>query len=208
MAKFTDATLFTNDVTFTGTITTKFDRTQLALDNLAAYPIPLTSLRIHNAFQTVLSGTAGTDDLGLLGTAFGTAAPTVVTSDAKATTIQQYARFMVQLPQEYQAGETVQIRAFAGMKTTDTDTSATIDLVVYKLTGDGGITGGDICATAAIDISGSTTNSARDFTITSATLGPGDVLDCRIAIDITDGATGTAVIGEIDYLQLLCDVRG
>lgn len=208
MAKFTEDVVFSGDVKFTGTISTTFDRTLLTEDALSPYPIPLTSLRVHDAYQTVLPGTAGTDDLGLLGTAFATSAPTVVTSDAKATTVTQYARFEVQMPAEYQAGESVKIRIFAGMKTTVSDGTATVDLVAYKKTGDGGITGGDICATAATSINASTTNAARDFTITAATLSPGDILDCRIVIAITDTATGTAVIGEIDYIQLLCDVKG
>lgn len=204
----TNPTVFQDTVTFTGGITTTFDRSQLTQETLAEFPIPLTSLRVHDAYQTNLPGTAASDDLGLLGTAFGTAASTVVTSDAKATTVTQYARFEVMLPESYQAGETVVIRAFAGMKTTVSDGTATIDFSAYKKTGDGGITGGDIVATGATSINGSTTNSARDFTVTATTLSPGDILDCRVVIAITDSSTLTAVIGEIDYLQLLCDIRG
>lgn len=207
MAKFTEDVVFSGDVKFTGTITTKFTRDQMAQVTLATVPIPLTSLRVHDAYQTVLPGTAASDDLALLGTAFGTSAPTVVTSDLKATSGTQYARFEVQLPENYEDGETVVLRAFAGMKTTVSDGTATIDFSAYKKTGDGGITGGDIVATAATSINGGTTNSARDFTVTAATLSAGDILDCRVAIAITDTSTATAVIGEIDYLQLLCDVK-
>lgn len=200
--------VFQGVVTFAGSIATTFARSQLTQETLALFPIPLTSLRVHDAYQTVLPGTAATDDLGLLGTAFGTSAPTVVTSDAKATTVTQYARFEVMLPESYQAGETVVLRAFAGMKTTVSDGTATIDFSAYKKTGDGGITGGDIVSTAATSINGSTTNSARDFNVTASTLSPGDILDVRVAIAITDTATATAVIGEIDYLALACDIRG
>lgn len=199
---------FQGTVNFIGGVTTLFERTQLVQDTLKAFPIPFTSLRVHDAYQTLLPGTAASDDLGLLGTAFATSAPTVVTSDAKAATVTQYARFEVMLPECYQAGETVQIRAFAGMKTTVSDGTATIDFVAYKKTGDGGITGGDIVSTAATSINGSLTNSAKDFNITATTLNPGDILDVRMVIAITDSATVTAVIGEIDYLQLLCDIRG
>lgn len=208
MAKFTEDVVFSGDVKFTGTISTKFARSQLAEDGLVPYPIPLTSLRVHDAIQTTLPGTAASDDLGILGTAFGTAAPTVVTSDLKNTTGTQYARALVQLPQEYEDGEAVKVRVHAGMKTTVANGTATIDVECYKLTGDGGITGGDICATAAQSINASTTNADKDFTITSATLSGGDWLDLRFTIAITDSATGTAVIGEIDYIQLLCDVKG
>lgn len=204
----TNDTIFQGTVNFTGGVTTKWDRSQMAQDDLAVFPIPLTSLRVHDAYQTVLPGTAASDDLALLGTAFGTSAPTVVTSDLKATTGTQYARFEAMLPECYQAGQTVVLRAFAGMKTTQSDGTATIDFVAYKKTGDGGITGGDIVATAATSINDSTTNSARDFQVTASTLSPGDILDCRVAIAITDSATGTAVIGEIDYLALCCDIKG
>jgi hypothetical protein len=200
--------VFQGTVNFVGGIVSKIERSQFQQEDLAVFPIPLTSLRIHDAYQTVLTGTAGTDDLGLLGTAFGTSAPTVVTSDLKAATGTQYARFEVMLPESYQTGQTVVLRAFAGMKTTVSDGSATIDFQAYKKTGDGGITGGDIVSTAATSINGSTTNSARDFQVTASTLAPGDILDCRVAIAITDSATGTAVIGEIDYLALCCDIRG
>lgn len=200
--------VFQGTVNLAGGLASTIDRSSLTAETDKAFPIPLTSLRVHDAYQTNLPGTASSDDLGLLGTAFGTSAPTVVTSDAKATTVTQYARFEAMLPECYTAGDTVKIRIFAGMKTTVSDGTATVDLVVYKKTGDGGITGGDICATSATSINGSLTNSARDFTITASTLSPGDVLDCRVVIAITDSATGTAVIGEIDYLQLLCKIRG
>lgn len=206
----TNPQVFQDTVTFTGGVTTLFARTQLQQDTLAAYPVPLTDLRVHDAFQTVLPGTAANDDLGILGTDFTAACPTVVTQDEKANmgAHSSYGRFMTQLPAEYQAGETVVIRCFAGMKTNVADQSAVIDIEAYKFTGDGGRTGGDICATSAVSINGSTTNSARDFTITASSLSPGDWLDVRVTITIDDDATGTAVIGEIDYIQLLCDIRG
>lgn len=200
--------VFQGTVNFIGGVVTKWDRDQMQQETLAVFPIPLTSLRVHDAYQTNLPGTAASDDLGLLGTAFGTSAPTVVTSDAKATTVTQYARFEVMLPECYEAGETVVLRALAGMKTTVSDGTATIDFSAYKKTGDGGITGGDIVSTAATSINGSLTNSARDFNVTATTLSAGDILDCRVVIAITDAATATAVIGEIDYLALCCDIKG
>lgn len=199
--------VFQGAVTFAGSIATTFARSQLTQETLAAFPVPLTDLRVHDAFQTVLPGTAASDDLGLLGTAFGTSAPTVVTSDAKATTVTQRARFMCQLPPEYQTGETVVIRIYAGMKTTVSDGTATLDVEAYEMLGSGGI-GSDLVTTSATSINGSLTNSARDFTLTSSGLTAGDWLDVRITIAITDAATATAVIGEIDWIQLCCDIRG
>lgn len=199
--------VFQGATTFAGGVTNTWDRSQMTQETLAAFPIPLTSLRVHDAFQTVLPGTAASDDLGLLGTAFGTAAPTVVTSDAKATTVTQRARAMVQIPECYVTGETVVIRVYAGMKTTLSDGTATLDVEAYEMTGSGGI-GSDLVTTAATSINGSLTNSARDFTVTSSGLAPGDWLDIRITIAITDAATATAVIGEIDWIALCCDIKG
>jgi len=206
-SQFTSDVVFQGNTTFSGTVTTQWVRsTQMAQETLVAYPIPLTSLRVHDAIQTNLPGTAATDDLGILGTAFGTSAPTVVTSDAKATTVTQYARFTCSVPDRYDAGQTIQMRIFAGMKTTVSDGTATLDLEVYEIAGDGAI-GSDLCSTSATSINGSTTNSARDFTIDGSGLVAGDILDCRITIAITDSSSVTAVIGEIDYIELLCDVR-
>ena len=61
-------------------------------------------------------------------------------------------------------------------------------------------------ATAATTIN-SLTFANKDFTITSSSLAAGDILDVRIAIAITDSATGTAVIGEIGAIEFLLDIR-
>lgn len=205
-------TTFTNDVLcqanfgLTGTLTTPWTRSQLAQADLQPYVVPLTQLRIWDAFATVLTGTAGTDDLALVGGTFATNSPAVRSSDGKATTITQYARFIFALPPEYVAGQTVTLRAYAGMNTTVSDTTATIDFQAYRMDGTGGI-GSDLCTTSATSIN-SLTNANKDFTIDPATLGPGDQLDVRVTIAITDSATVTAVIGEIGSLTFLCDVRG
>lgn len=206
-------TTFTNDVLcqsnfgVTGTLTTPWTRSQLAQADLQPYLVPLTQLRIWDAFATVLTGTAGTDDLGLIGGTFATASPAVRTSDLKAAgATTQYARFIFVLPPEYVAGQTVTLRAYAGMNTTVSDTTATIDFQVYRMDGTAGI-GSDLCSTSATSIN-SLTNANKDFTIDPATLGPGDQLDVRVAVAINDAATATAVVGEIGSLTFLCDVRG
>lgn len=205
-------TIFTNDVQFqgnlalTGTLTTPWTRSQLKQTDAQEYVVPLTDLRIWNAFATVLTGTANTDDLGLVGGTFASASPTVQTSDADNTTIQQYARFVFALPPEYVAGETVTLRIHAGVNTSVASSSATVDAVVYRMDSTAGI-GSDLCATSAISIN-STTNANKDFTITPATLGPGDQLDVRIVIDIVDSGAGTATIGEIGKISFLLDVQG
>lgn len=180
----------------------------LALAELQAFPIPLTDFRVWDAMQTLLPGTPATDDLGLVGGTFGTATPSVRTEDLKAAgATNKYARFLVQLPWEYVAGETITLRFKAGMITTVANTTATLDCQAYKLQDDpDDAIGSDLVTTSATTIN-SLTFADIDFTITPTSLSPGDILDVRITIAVNDGATATAVIAGITSAKLLCDVR-
>jgi hypothetical protein len=190
----------------TGTLTTPWDReNHMRLRETQEFTVQLTDLRVWDAFQTVLPGTAASDDLGLIGGTFGTNSPTVRTSDADNTTVTQYARFLWKLPYSYVAGEDVLLRAYAGMNTSTASATATIDFEVYRCDGTGGI-GSDLCGTAAQSIN-STANANKDFTISDSTLNPGDMLDCRVTIAITDSGAGTACIGEIGRISFLIDLK-
>lgn len=180
----------------------------LALAELQAFPIPLTDLRVWDALQTLLPGTPATDDLGLVGGTFGTATPSIRTEDLKAAgATNKRARFLVQLPWEYQAGESVTIRFKAGMITTVAGTSATIDIEAYKLQDDpDDAIGSDLVSTSATSMN-SLTFANIDFVITPTSLSAGDILDVRLTIAVNDGASATAVIGGVTSAKLLCDVR-
>lgn len=180
----------------------------LKLAELQAFPIRLTDFRVWDAMQTVLPGTPAADDLGLVGGTFGTATPSVRTQDLKAAgASNNYARFLVQLPWEYIAGESVTLRFKAGMITTVAGTSATLDCEAYKLQGDpDDAIGSDLVSTAATTIN-SLTFADVDFALTPTSLSPGDILDVRISMAINDGASATAVIGGLTSAKLLCDVR-
>ncbi len=178
-------------------------REQLAQDDAESYQTPITAFRVWDAPSSILPATAATDDLGLIDNTFGTAAPTLETSDAKATSVTQYGRFQFAVPPEYVDGETVALRINAGMKTTISDATATLDVELVRQAA----AGTDICATAATDIN-SLTPADKDFTITPATIVAGDLLDVRLTIAITDGATGTAVIGQINTVEFLLDIKG
>lgn len=182
------------------------ERTKLKQENATAYPLPLTGLRVWDARQTLLPGAAAADDLGLITGTLGTDAPTLQTSDAKATTITQYAGFTFTLPPEYVAAQTVTLRLRAGMITTVSDGTATVDVEAYRHDDDGAVAA-DICATAAQSIN-SLTKANKDFDITATTLNPGDQIDFRVAVAITDSATSTAVIGEISKIVPLLDIQG
>lgn len=173
----------------------------------AIFPVNLTSLRVWDAYQTNLPGTAAADDLGLTGGTFGTAPPTVDAGDLKAAgATTRYARFQMQLPECYDAGQTVKLSISAGMVTTVADTSCTLDVECYKLDKITGI-GSDLCSTSATTIN-SLTFGSKEFVITSSGLTAGDVFDVRIAINCNDGATGTAVTPTIAAIDLLCDIKG
>lgn len=178
----------------------------LKQDALAIFPVNFMDLRVWDAIQTNLPGTAATDDLALIGTTFGSTAPRVTAGDCKTLTATRYARFMVELPECYEAGETVTLSISAGMATTVASTSCSLDVECYQIDKIGGISA-DLCTTAAQSIN-SLTFGAKVFTITSAALTAGDVLDVRLTIAVVDGATGTAVTPTIAGIDLLCDIKG
>ena len=180
----------------------------LAIAELQPFPIPLTDFRVWDAMQTLLPGTPSSDDLGLVGGTFGTATPSIRTEDLKAAgATNKRARFLVQIPWEYQPGESVTIRFKAGMITTVAGTSATIDIEAYKLQDDpDDAIGSDLVSTSATSMN-SLTFANMDFVITPTSLSPGDILDIRVTMAINDGAGATAVIGGLTSVKLLCDVR-
>ena len=203
-----------DDVRISGTLTIKETGVSaqtrasiLKQDALAIFPVLLTGLRVWDAFQTNLPGTAATDDLALIGGTFGTSPPVISAGDLKAAgATSRYARLQIVLPECYDAGETITLALYAGMVTTIADTSCTIDVQCYKLDKAAGI-GSDLCATAAMTMN-SLVLAAKSFTITPSGLVAGDVFDVRIAIACTDAATGTAVTPTIAAIDLLCDIRG
>jgi hypothetical protein len=182
-------------------------RSKLAQDTLKAYPINFTDLRVWDAFQTNLPGTSAADDLGLYGGTFATDAPLVRTYDVKnAGAVTLYARFMVRIPIEYDAAQTILLRATAGMETTVASASATIDFQAYECTGSGSISA-DLVTTSATSIN-SLTYADCDFTVTGTDLVGGNILDVRMTIAVNDAATATAVIAAVSNLYLVCDIRG
>jgi hypothetical protein len=181
-------------------------RTNWATNQGDVLVVPWEAWRVWDAFQTNLPGTAATDDLALIGGTFGTNAPSIQAGDLKAAgATTRYARCSVAIPPNFVTGGTVQIRAHAGMKTTAADTSCTIDFSLDRSDQEDGV-GSDLVTTAAVDIN-NTTEIDADFTVDSATLLPGDIVDIRMAIACTDGATGTAVIPFVGLVALLVDTK-
>lgn len=190
-----------------GQIQPPLSRTSIVQQNNERFKIQPTDWRIWNAMQTPLTGTANTDDLALIGGTFGTGSPSIQTGDLKAAgSTTRYARCTFQLPPEYVAGQSVTIRAHAGMLTTVASSAATIDFELYLSDDEAGI-GSDLVADSAQSIN-SLTPADIDFDVTAATLGPGDTLDIRMAVLVNDAATVTAVIGIVGSVELLLDTQG
>lgn len=182
------------------------DRAKLAAEQLKDN-IPLELLRVHDAFQTDLPTSASSDDLGLIIGTFGTDAMTIQTSDSKNTSVTQRARFVYRLPMNYASGQPISVVAWAGMRTTVSSSTATIDFEVYKKNDATAAVGSDLVSTAATTIN-SLTAADKAFVIDPTGLAAGDELDIRVTIAITDVGTGTAVIGRIMKLYMLPTVRG
>lgn len=196
------------DISKATQISTKADqlpRSAIQQRSDAVYPVELTELRVHDAPASALPTTAAADDLGLIAGTFGTDAITVQTSDAKATTVTQRGRFFVDVPEGYVAASGMTLRLRAGMVTTVSDGTATIDVECYAYDNDGSV-GSDLCSTSAQTIN-SLSKVDADFSIGSTGVTAGTRLDVRVTIAITDAATATAVIGEIGQIALLVDVR-
>lgn len=181
-------------------------RDLIAQDQNAVFAVPLTDLRIHDAIDDPLTGTASADDLELDNGTFGTSAPTVQTGDVKNSTVTRYARFLYPLEPEYDDGNSVTVRVSAGMITTVASVAATLDVEVYKHDREGGV-GSDLCTTAAQSIN-SLTFANKDFDVSPSGLTAGDVLDIRLTLAVEDSATATAVIAAIGALEMLLDIRG
>ena len=180
-------------------------RADLDQNASALFPVPLHDLGVFDAFQTPLPAAGASDDLGLYGGTHGTNFPYVGTGDVKAATTTRKARFTITLPPNYVPAGNIFIRAKAGMVTTVSDTSATIDFAAYKANGPI-ITGSDLVTTSAQSVN-SLTWANKDFALDASGLNPGDELDVLITIAVTDAATATAVIGAFRVL-LGCTIYG
>jgi len=182
-------------------------RSEIALESNAVYALPLEQWRTWDAMATNLPGTPATDDLGLVTGTLGTDFPSLQTGDLKtAGATTRYAACTVTLPPEYEAGSTIKIRASAGMVTTISDGTATIDFECYPSDEDA-TASADIVSTSAASIN-SLTFANKDFTVTGTNRNPGDQFQIRVAIAVTDTASGTAVIGCAAKVSLLLSVRG
>lgn len=209
MAATIDSLVVSGSITVPNTGVSEQTRaTILAQDANTRFPVLMTDFRVHDAMQTVLPGTAASDDLALIGTAFGTTPPLITAGDCKALgATTRRARVIVPVPECYDAAQTLTFILLAGMQTTVADTTCTVDIECYEISKTAIGISADLCTTSATTIN-SLTLADKTFTITATTLAPGDLLDVRVSIACNDAATGTAVTPTIAGFDLVCDIRG
>lgn len=153
--------------------------------------IPLHLFKAPAALQTPI-GSASSTIIGLTAGTFGTSNDIAKTADQKASNVTPKMRIQIPIPL-LAAPATGKLRINAGMLTTVSDTTATVDVEVVRKAAPTV----DICTTAAQSIN-SLTAANKDFDLDITDVVPGDVLDIRITIAINDSATATAVYGAIN----------
>lgn len=157
--------------------------------------------------KLVFWGKDATDELQVVGGTVGTNAPSLQTEDLQDVgATNRYRRFLVPLPSNYVAGETVVLRFAAGMITNAADTTATLDVECYKSDEDNTVSA-DLCETTVQSMN-NTVFADLDFVITATALSPSDMLDVRIVVAVNDGATSAEVIGCVAAIKRLCDTQG
>jgi hypothetical protein len=119
-----------------------------------------------------------------------------------------YAQF--QLPPEYVAAASCVLRIPSNIVKTGAavDNGSTLDAEVFKSAGNGTV-GADICATAAVTFAAVDTWYDKDFTITAASLSPGDVINIKFTASIIDSEAGAGTLRlNMETPYLLLSVQG
>lgn len=181
-------------------------RIKLIQEALVPIPIPLTSCRIWNNYALLLTNNPNNDDLGIAQGTSGTDAPTIQSDDAGGATVAQKLGLQFVLPTEYDDGKDIQLRIRAGMITTISDGTATVDVQAYLHDGDGSVAG-DACTTAAQSIN-NLSKANKDFVITPTGVVSGDTFDVVVTVTIIDSGNAGVMLGEISRIDKLLDIKG
>ena len=151
----------------------------LTQNNSQPYVIPLTGLREKTDLTTVLPATPAATNMGIVDNTYLSGAADVETIDQKAKNASAYARFQFPVPPEYVAGQGIVLKVNAGMKTTVSDTTATLDASAVRP----GAPTVNLVSTNPQSIN-SLTAADFTFTITPTSVVPGDILDVLLTIAI------------------------
>lgn len=175
-------------------------RSKLAEDALQVYGIPLYTVRAADLAGLALTETAGDHFLSFSANVILIKGE--VSSNETETSVS-YFEFI--LPPEYVDAGDVHVRLNAQYSGDGTNNVSTIDVSAYEQT-DGAV-GGDLCATAAINLTNSFANC--DFTITATGLVAGDVLNVKVTTAIIEASDGPAAMeAQIDKVAVLTDIKG
>jgi predicted RecA/RadA family phage recombinase len=166
------------------------------------WPVALEQARIFDEPGTPVGpagGAPSADDLGLNDGGWLTAGPALSTQDLKAAgATTEYALIQRQVPADYEPGTALSLRVNAGMNTTAADGSAFVDLEVVR------------AAAPTVDINTTVAQSINsliaadfDFILTPTDLVPGDVVNSRVAVTVTDAGGVTAVLGQVYSAELV-----
>ena len=161
--------------------------------------IPLSRFKKED-MVTPLPAAGDATNLGLDAGTFGTNSAMLKGSDSKAAAITETAVIQLPVPEDYVSGDLTLV-LHAGMLTTVSDTTATLDAEAYLSDEEAGVTGGDLVDTAAQSIN-SLTLADKSFTILGASLSAGDLIEIQITTAVNDGATGTAVMACVGGAKL------
>jgi len=170
------------------------------------YGIALASLKVWDAMETNLPGTAANDDCAIITGTAGTDMPTIQAGDFGLTTIARKFGLEFCLPPEYDDGQVVLIRISAACLTTIADNYCRADFQVYEGTRAGAV-GADLCTTAATSIN-SLTHADYDFVVTATGLAAGDRLHIVGNLEADDAGDLGVMIPEIAVLEIGLDVKG
>ncbi len=184
---------------------TTTNRSSLGQEDAVPYPILQEDWYLFDStIHAPLGATAlSADDLIYVYGAAGTAEATIKATDFGATTTTQKARTRVTLPPEYVAGESITLRANAGMLTTVSHQTCTIDFSVYRHAAPTV----DICFTGATSIN-SLVLADKDFVITPTACVPGDILDILMTVAGADDTDAGVMVPVITLVTLLLDIKG
>ncbi len=204
---FTGNMTFENQVKATGTkldITGGIPRSQIAEDALAEYGFGLYGLRNPNGTSLVATESGSCFNFNVESAvvmAFGE----VCDNETETSSCN----FQFILPPSYVSGGDVQVAIRCALIKTGapTNNGSTIDLNVYEQ-GDG-VTGSDLCATAAQTFAALDTYYTKTFTVTPTGLVAGDVLNVFVTGTVIDSEAGGGTITlKIDNASILADSKG
>lgn len=160
-------------------------------------PIPVINFRVWDSLTNFLPQTAADDDLAIIEGSLGTSMPVLQGAAASGASVTSYGAIMFPLPIPVALWSTCTLRINAEETVGAATVSTTVDAQMYR----GAAPTVDICATAAIDVTGTAGN--KDFTITPTNIVDGDYFFLRIATIANDTGGTVGTVAQINSVSLV-----